>query len=629
MTLDGEILDLVERWEDARKAGSPITLDALCAGRPDLRFDVEKKIEALKAMAWLSLSGEKATNPHPLPLQPNQHLGRYRLDNLIARGGYGEVWKAHDPDLERSVAIKVPRADRRSEPLFIERFFEEARKVARLKHPRIVPVYDVGREGDWCYIVSDFIAGDNLASHADCHQFSHREAAILVAEIADALNYAHAEGFVHRDVKPHNILIDNDGHPHLTDFGIALLEGQSVQERSATAGTLPYMSPEQAEGRMDKINARSDIYALGVVLYELLARRKPFIADNPMDLWASIVSSSPRPLRTLDSSIPVELERICLKALAKQQEDRFSTAGDFAEALRIATATPRRRRWRWLATSVSLLLAFGATLFWQNYRSAWQQVQRETGNSQAIAAQVLSSKAMGSSEPPVEVPSIATNPSKTNLNFAELLLVGKNAVNSGRHQDAVHAYTQIIDNDPTVSQAWHGRGSAYFNQGVFDQAERDFRRAVELSPNNAEYRQHLAYALVRLGREDEAVSEILDGLKGIPSQQASAYRREVARIYKARAAKWQKSDLHDEALVDLKLAAEHAPDSADILHDLGSAYYNVGDHDAAVRILNKAIQIDPTKADFYEHRGHALKKLGREAEARSDYEAARNLKSDK
>ena len=305
-------------------------------------------------------------------------LGRYQLQSLLGRGGFGEVWKAYDPELQRLVAVKIPRLDRRGEPCHAAKFLYEARKVARLKHAGIVPVYDVGQDGNVCFIVSEFVPGENLAELMKKQRLNFNASPSLIAGVADALDYSHRQGFVHRDVKPQNIIIDESGRPRLTDFGIALTEDQPVHERSTTSGTLAYTSPEQAQSQTERIDARTDTYSLGVVFYELLTGRLPFVADGPMNLWASIVSSSPRPLRTIEPLIPLNLERICLKALAKKPEDRFSTAGDFADELRAAIVqNTEATRWpKWIAVSAALVVLLGVgVLMWAN-RQASSQADR-------------------------------------------------------------------------------------------------------------------------------------------------------------------------------------------------------------------------------------------------------------
>ncbi len=278
------------------------------------------------------------------PLHPTK-VGRYSLVNRLGKGGFGEVFLAFDEDLDRPVAIKIPRSDRVSRPEQIEAYLNEARIVASLDHPHIVPVYDMGRtDAGVCFVVSKLIDGTNLATRIKEARCSFHESAELVATVSEALQYAHARGLVHRDIKPSNILIDVAGKPYVADFGLALKE-QEFGTGARFAGTPSYMSPEQAKGEGHRVDGRSDIFSLGVVFYELLTGRRPFIAraqdeDGALnELLDLIATTEPRAPRQTDDTIPKELERICLKALSKRASDRFSTAKDLAEDLRLFLRT--------------------------------------------------------------------------------------------------------------------------------------------------------------------------------------------------------------------------------------------------------------------------------------------------
>jgi tetratricopeptide (TPR) repeat protein len=320
------------------------TPEQVCRDCPDLLPEVQQRwrqFEVIDAQVGTLLPGlgsspdARITAPPPSVSVRPASFGRYEVRGTLGAGGFGAVYLGHDTQLNRPVAIKVLRAEVNPMQAESEPALQEARRLAQLRHPGIVAVHDVGVQEGQVYIVSDYLDGPDLGRWLREHRPAWPEAARMAASVADALAHAHSRLIVHRDVKPPNILLSADGAPVLVDFGMALGDAQAGgTAKGLVAGTPSYMSPEQAAGTAHRIDGRTDIYSLGVVLYEMLTGRRPFRGSHYQELLRQVRDDEPQPPRQLVADIPPELERVCLKALAKRQEDRYTTAGDFAADLR-------------------------------------------------------------------------------------------------------------------------------------------------------------------------------------------------------------------------------------------------------------------------------------------------------
>jgi serine/threonine protein kinase len=266
--------------------------------------------------------------------------GRYRLDRVIGRGGMADVYAGHDQLLDRPVAVKVPLPGIADDDRFQRRFAKEARAAAALNHPNVVAIFDRGTDGDVTYLVMELVTGASLRQLIDTQGFTEEEALTIAREVCAGLAYAHEQGFVHRDLKPDNVLITEDGVTKVSDFGIVRAIGDRSITSTRPLGSVAYVSPEQATGR--DVDARSDLYSLGVVLFEMLTGTRPFEADSPVSIALAHIEKPPPSVRAVVKSISPEAAAVVERALAKSPDDRFPSADEMRAAIDdvLGTAAP-------------------------------------------------------------------------------------------------------------------------------------------------------------------------------------------------------------------------------------------------------------------------------------------------
>ena len=439
-------LEILDAYLAQLQAGQRPDRESVLSGHPELAsaLDCLEALEKLGPKDAMGISDEAAHRPHPRA--PRQSLGRlpkgegtdldrrpkgegtlprafgnYQLISELGRGGMGVVYKARQEDLGRVVAVKMILSSHLASADQVRRFQAEARAAAKLRHAHIVPIHEVGQLNGQDFFTMDYIEGQSLAQMIQekkgtqlpgklaASPFSTDVAAAvrIVSAIARAVEYLHAQGIVHRDLKPSNILLDAQGEPYLTDFGLAKMLEPDAQltATGVIAGTPAYMAPEQAAGHSREVGPASDVYSLGAILYELLTGRPPFLEDNPLDTLLNVLSADPMLPRRLNPKIPRELELICLTCLQKTPAERYASAGALADDLdRFARGEPIKvrpprfgqrflgwtRRQPALASRLGGLALFYA-IDWMNYLRGFIKADFHIEMSIVLAVWVLGS----------------------------------------------------------------------------------------------------------------------------------------------------------------------------------------------------------------------------------------------
>jgi serine/threonine-protein kinase len=387
---------LLSVWQARREAGEDTSAGELCRDRPELLPELERRIAASRGVARLpggidqqasTVVGGLPPDPSPPPgagpapgPTPGLPAGRapagYEVLGELGRGGMGVVYKARQTRLGRLVALKMILSGAHAGPEELARFRTEAEAIARLQHPHIVQVFEVGEHQGRPFLVLEFCPGGGLDRRLGGTPLPAQDAARLAEALARAMSVAHRAGIVHRDLKPANVLLGDDGGPKITDFGLARkLDAAGPTRTGAVVGTPSYMAPEQAAGRVHDIGPWTDVYALGAVLYELLTGRPPFRAESALDTVLQVLEREPVPPRLLNPAVPRDLELICLKCLQKDPHKRYPSAEALADDLtsfRSGGAVSARSYnvFDWLASSLERshydvqFYAWGTMLLW-------------------------------------------------------------------------------------------------------------------------------------------------------------------------------------------------------------------------------------------------------------------------
>lgn len=370
---DSRQAEVLDEYLRRLQAGLPADREGLVARHPDL----SSALDCLDALEALAPRVEESIPPPGADAAPAgaavlpRDFGQYELLEEIGRGGMGVVYLARQKGLERLVAVKMILASNLASAEHVRRFLAEARAAARLRHAHIVHIHDVGQVHGQHYFAMEYVAGESLAQRIARTPMPVDDAVRLMIDVARAVDHSHSQGIVHRDLKPSNILIDAEGRPYVTDFGLAKVfaPGSDMTATGVIAGTPSYMSPEQAAGRRDLIGPAADVYGLGAILYELLTGQPPFREENPLDTLLAVLGRDPVAPRRINRRIPRSLELVCQKCLDKTPGARYAGAAELAddlerfargEALAVRPPNLAQQVWRWARRQPALASHLGA-----------------------------------------------------------------------------------------------------------------------------------------------------------------------------------------------------------------------------------------------------------------------------
>ena len=515
-------------------------------------------------------------------------IGRYHIIQELGRGGMGIVYKGHDPILDRPVAIKILSQQLVQNAEAKDRFIREAQAAARLNHPNISGIFDISEHEGIYYIVFEFISGRSLDKILKEKKFfPYNEALKIFLPACQALDYAHQHGIVHRDVKPGNILVSEEGNVKVSDFGIAWVEAaHTITQPGEIIGSFFYFSPEQARG--EKVDRRADIYSLGIMLYEMLTGRLPFQADNPAALIQMHLTAEPDPPTMVNSTIPRKLEDALLKAMRKDPADRFQSVKEMITELTLEEMPVDLYK-----TSISPSEAALHNILGNNY---YKQGKLDLAILEWEKATVLD-------------PYNALTHNNLGTAYDGL----------GNLENAVTEYGRAVDLNPNNFVAHYNLGSAYYRKGDVENSIEEYRKVTVLNPKFAPAYYNLGNGFYKLGKIDQAIEEW---------QKALILNPQFAEVHYNLGNAYHKKGKRDEALSYWEKALELDPQFAIAQFNIGSREMEKGNRDIAVEMWNKALEINPDFAEAHYNIGNFQYSSGNIDLAIESWERATKANSD-
>ena len=531
-----------------------------------------------------------------------QTFGKYELNERLGRGGMADVYRAYQPGLDRFVAVKTMHGHLADSPEFVSRFKREAQSVAQLRHAHIVQVIDFDVEDDVYYMVMEYIQGDTLKAYVSQKGvLPIPESLHLAGQLIDALDYAHENGMIHRDIKPANIMFTDGGFSHLvlTDFGIArILDASGLTMSGMTVGTPAYMSPEA--GRGEKVDERGDLYSAGIVLYEMLTGQVPFEADTPYAIIMKHINDPLPSPRQINAQLPESVERLLLKALVKNPDDRFQTAAEFRKGI------------RWVQKNLSHELPTKV----RAAKTAEAPDPATVELSRPAAATTTVEEPTARLAPPIRVVKPAKRPrSKVRTAVVVVLIVivalmilsGNEERSSRRGTPTPAPQTDQNTSDQSgldeSAQSLFENGLLNAEEGAYVEAIRDYTSAIDLDPDRAAYYESRGWAFLELNNLDEAIADFTQAIERAPNN---------SEFYGARGWAYYSQEEYALAAEDFEQAARLDPDNHDIYETLGNAYFELGQFRRALLTYRRYLELtgDSASGEIVERVSRLVERLG-------------------